>query len=106
MTIGTNFPSGGLRTTTAMAVVDVMGQPISGLYAAGDTVGGVNPCLGLGGIHICSGLTLGTLAGQSAANGVIGEVHELIRHEPLDRPKLIATRPTMAIVDLDETAPE
>jgi hypothetical protein len=46
------------------------------------------------------------LAGQSAANGVIGEVHELIRHEPLDRPKLIATRPTMAIVDLDETEPE
>ena len=106
MTIGTNFPSGGLRTTTAMAVVDVMGQPISGLYAAGDTVGGVNPCLGLGGIHICSGLTLGTLAGQSAANGVVGEVHELMRHEPLARPKLIATLPTMAIVDLDETTTE
>jgi succinate dehydrogenase/fumarate reductase flavoprotein subunit len=103
MTLGTNFPSGGLRTTTAMAVVDVMGQSIPGLYAAGDTVGGVNPCLGLGGIHICSGLTLGTLAGQSAANGVVGEVHELLRHEPLARPKLITTRPVMAIVDLDET---
>jgi succinate dehydrogenase/fumarate reductase flavoprotein subunit len=99
MTIGTNFPSGGLRTTTAMNVVDVLGQPIIGLYAAGDTVGGVNPCLGLGGIHISTGLTLGTLAGESAAHGEVGEVHELLPVQPLPRPLLTATRPTMAIVD-------
>jgi predicted oxidoreductase len=102
MTLGTNFPSGGFRTTTAMVVVDVMGKMVPGLYAAGDTVGGVNPCLGLGGIHICSGLTLGTVAGEAVADGVVGEVHELVRHEPLSRPKLTVTQPTMAIVDLKE----
>ena len=102
MTLGTNFPSGGFRTTTAMVVVDVMGRMVPGLYAAGDTVGGVNPCLGLGGIHICSGLTLGTVAGESVADGIVGEVHELVRHEPLPRPKLTVTQPTMAIVDLKE----
>lgn len=102
MTLGTNFPSGGLRTTTTMNVVDVLGQPVLGLYAAGDTVGGVNPCLGLGGIHICTGLTLGALAGESATNRAIGEVHELLAVNPLPRPRLTATRPTMAIVDLKD----
>jgi predicted oxidoreductase len=48
MVLGINFPAGGFRTTQSMAVIDVYGQPIPGLYAAGDTVGGVNPCLGFG----------------------------------------------------------
>jgi hypothetical protein len=46
MVLGVNFPSGGFRTTDRMGVVDVFGQPIHGLWAAGDTVGGVNPVSG------------------------------------------------------------
>ena len=60
-----------------MAVVDVHGDPVSGLYAAGDTVGGVNPCLGLGGIHISSAMTLGFVAGGAAARQETGSVHAL-----------------------------
>ena len=57
MLIGVNFPAGGFRTTDTMAVVDVFGAVVPGLYAAGDTAGGVNPCLGLGGIQISSAFT-------------------------------------------------
>jgi succinate dehydrogenase/fumarate reductase flavoprotein subunit len=77
MVLGVNFPAGGFRTTNEMAVVDVDGVPIPGLWAAGDTVGGVNPCLGLGGIHISSALTLGFVAGSAAAADRVGSVHPL-----------------------------
>lgn len=77
MVVGVNFPAGGFRTTDRMAVVDVFGDPVPGLWAAGDTVGGVNPCLGLGGIHICSALTLGRLAGDAAARGDAGRATRL-----------------------------
>ncbi len=69
MVLGVNFPVGGFRTTDDMVVVEVFGAPIPGLYAAGDTAGGVNPCLGLGGIHISSAFTLGFVAGRAAATG-------------------------------------
>ena len=77
MILGVNFPAGGFRTTLSMAVVDVHGDPVPGLYAAGDTVGGVNPCLGLGGIHISSAMTLGFVAGGAAARQETGSVHAL-----------------------------
>ncbi|MGO4837434.1 FAD-binding protein, partial [Rhizobiaceae sp. 2RAB30] len=43
MVVGSNFVSGGMRVSTEMQVVDVFGEPIHGLYAAGDCVGGLNP---------------------------------------------------------------
>ena len=97
MVIGVNFPAGGLRVTLSMAVVDVFGEVIAGLYAAGDCVGGVNPCLGLGGIHISSAFTLGRVAGKSAALGETGEPHPL---PPLDDPPAPRGTVRMAIVDV------
>jgi succinate dehydrogenase/fumarate reductase flavoprotein subunit len=96
MVLGVNFPAGGFRTTDRMAVVDVFGQPIDGLWAAGDTVGGVNPCLGLGGIHISSAMTLGFVAGGAAATGEVGRVTTLPRAAEPPPPRG-TTR--MAIVD-------
>lgn len=69
--VGVGFPGGGTRVTTAMQVVDVMGHPIEGLYAAGDTVGGIKPTVSLGGMLITPALTLGDLAGRAAAGAQV-----------------------------------
>jgi succinate dehydrogenase/fumarate reductase flavoprotein subunit len=70
MVEGINFCCGGFRVTMDMQVVNVFGEPIPGLFAAGDCVGGLNPVSDLGGIHICGGLTLGRVAGRAAARGL------------------------------------
>jgi len=101
MVLGVNFPAGGFRTTDHMAVIDVYGQPIEGLWAAGDTVGGVNPCLGLGGIHISSAMTLGFVAGQAAATGEVGRVTPL---PPVSEPPPPRATTRMAIVDVPANA--
>lgn len=97
MLIGVNFPAGGFRTTDTMAVVDVFGAVVPGLYAAGDTAGGVNPCLGLGGIHISSAFTLGFVAGRAAAAGDVGTVTPL---PAVDEPPPPRGTVRMAIVDV------
>jgi succinate dehydrogenase/fumarate reductase flavoprotein subunit len=116
MVVGVNFPAGGFRVTDRMAVVDVFGEAVPGLWAAGDTVGGVNPCLGLGGIHICSALTLGRLAGEAAARGDLGRATELPPAAELpppratsrpasDRPASDRPEAAMAIVHLTPPGP-
>lgn len=67
MVVGINFPAGGFRVNADMQVLDVFGDAISGLYAVGDCVGGVSPAIGLGGVKITAALTLGRIAGQTAA---------------------------------------
>lgn len=101
MVLGVNFPAGGFRTTLKMAVVGVFGKPVAGLYAAGDTVGGVNPCLGLGGIHISAAMTLGFVAGEAAARNESGVVHPLPDGAELAAPRAMQK---IAIVDLGQTA--
>lgn len=101
MVLGVNFPAGGFRTTDHMAVIDVYGEPVEGLWAAGDTVGGVNPCLGLGGIHISSAMTLGFVAGQAAATGEVGRVTPL---PPVSEPPPPRATTRMAIVDVPANA--
>lgn len=59
MVVGINFPAGGFRVNADMQVLDVFGDPIPGLYAVGDCVGGVSPAIGLGGVKITAALTLG-----------------------------------------------
>ena len=97
MVLGVNFPAGGFRTSDSMAVVDVFGEVVPGLFAAGDTAGGVNPCLGLGGIHISSAFTLGFVAGRSVATGDVGTVNALPH---LDEPPPPRGTVRMALVDL------
>ncbi|MDT9592933.1 FAD-dependent oxidoreductase [Nocardioides zeae] len=58
----------GLEIDTSAAVLDVAARPIPGLYAAGEAGGGVlgNRYVG-GGNAVANALTMGRLAGQSAA---------------------------------------
>ena len=67
MVVGINFPAGGFRVNADMQVLDVFGDPIAGLFAVGDCVGGVSPAIGLGGVKITAALTLGRIAGQVVA---------------------------------------
>ena len=41
VTCGITFTFGGIKISTAAEVVDVMDQPIPGLFAAGEVVGGI-----------------------------------------------------------------
>lgn len=101
MVEGINFCCGGFRTTTAMQVVDVFGAPVPGLFAAGDTVGGLNPVSDLGGIHICGALTLGRVAGRAAARGQDDRAdHGTVLHAGM--PSMLDTR--IALVHLDRPA--
>ncbi|WP_240157200.1 FAD-binding protein [Pseudonocardia broussonetiae] len=98
MVEGVNFCCGGFRVTTDLQVVDVFGTPISGLFAAGDCVGGLNPVSDLGGVHICGGLTLGRLAGRAAARGVDDRAHHgTVLHAGM--PSMLDTK--IALVHLD-----
>jgi succinate dehydrogenase/fumarate reductase flavoprotein subunit len=72
MTPGVTFPAGGFRTTVDLQVLDPFEDPIPGLFAVGDCLGGVNPVAGLGGIHLGSAFTLGRAAGEAAARAWTG----------------------------------
>ena len=67
MMVGINFPAGGFRVTTDTQVINVFGEPITGLFAVGDCVGGISPTIGLGGMKISAALTLGRIAGKAVA---------------------------------------
>jgi len=58
----------GLRTKPDASVVGVSGSPINGLYAAGETVGGIlGSCYVGGGGSLLNALSYGRVAGASAA---------------------------------------
>jgi 3-oxo-5alpha-steroid 4-dehydrogenase len=63
------FTLGGLQTTTSGEVLNVSGEPIGGLFAAGRTTSGI-PASGY-----ISGTSLGdaTFFGRRAGRGAIGE---------------------------------
>jgi tricarballylate dehydrogenase len=60
------FTFGGLKINEAAQVINIDGDPIKGLYAAGETVGMYyrNYC---GGTSVLRGLTFGRIAGRTAA---------------------------------------
>jgi tricarballylate dehydrogenase len=63
---GITFTFGGLRITTDGQVVDTDGRPITGLYAAGELVGGLFYFNYPGGTGLMSGAVFGRIAGNSA----------------------------------------
>jgi tricarballylate dehydrogenase len=67
VTCGITFTFGGLRITTEGQVVDTSHQPIPGLYAAGEMVGGLFYFNYPGSTGLTSGAIFGRLAGRSAA---------------------------------------
>jgi len=66
VTCGITFTFGGLRITREGEVVDTESNPIPGLYAAGELVGGLFYFNYAGGSGLMSGAVFGKLAGTSA----------------------------------------
>lgn len=75
MVRGISFTWGGLSVTLDMQVVTVQGNAVPGLFAVGDTIGGINVLAGMGGLHIAPALTLGRLAGRAVATGARAVPH-------------------------------
>jgi tricarballylate dehydrogenase len=72
VTCGITFTFGGLRIDARGQVLDTEGNPMPGLYAAGELVGGLFYHNYPGGSGLASGAVLGKVAGQSAAEDVLG----------------------------------
>ena len=66
VTCGVTFTFGGLRINTDAQVVDIDLKPITGLYAAGECVGGIFYFNYPGGSGLTTGSVFGRLAGTSA----------------------------------------
>jgi len=67
VTCGITFTFGGLRITTDAEVLNTDYQPIRGLYAAGELVGGLFYFNYPGGSGLTSGAVFGRIAGTAAA---------------------------------------
>jgi tricarballylate dehydrogenase len=70
VTCGITFTFGGLRINNDAQVLNTDYQPIRGLYAAGELVGGLFYFNYPGGTGLMSGAVFGKIAGTSAAHGV------------------------------------
>lgn len=64
---GTTHFNGGIKIDTSLRVIDVFGEPIEGLYAAGEVTGGFHGNGYLSASHVGMALIFGQLAGQNAA---------------------------------------
>jgi tricarballylate dehydrogenase len=67
VTCGITFSFGGLRINTDGQVINTDGEPIPGLYAAGELVGGIFYFNYPGGSGLTNGAVFGRIAGASAA---------------------------------------
>src|SRR6478672_10528306 len=67
VTCGLTFTFGGVRITTEAEVLNTDSQPIRGLYAAGELVGGLFYFNYPGGSGLTSGAVFGRIAGTTAA---------------------------------------
>jgi tricarballylate dehydrogenase len=71
VTCGITFTFGGLRIDRVSRVLDREGQPIDGLYAAGELVGGLFWGNYAGGSGLMAGSVFGRIAGRSAARAAM-----------------------------------
>jgi tricarballylate dehydrogenase len=71
VTCGITFTFGGLKINARGQVMDAEGNPIPGLYAAGELVGGLFYHNYPGGSGLASGAVFGKLAGSSAAEDAL-----------------------------------
>ena len=70
VTCGITFTFGGLRIDTSARVISTDGEPIPGLFAAGELVGGIFYFNYPGGTGLTNGSVFGRIAGTSAAAGL------------------------------------
>ena len=68
VTCGITFTFGGLRIDTSAQVMSTDGEPIPGLFAAGELVGGIFWFNYPGGTGLTNGAVFGRIAGTSAAS--------------------------------------
>ena len=76
VTCGVTFTFGGLRVNTEAQVLNTDYQPIRGLYAAGELVGGLFYFNYPGGTGLMSGAVFGKIAGASAGSAPARMKHE------------------------------
>ena len=69
VTCGITFTFGGLRISTGAEVLDTDMNPIPGLYAAGEVVGGIFYFNYPGGSGLTNGAVFGRIAGRGAGRG-------------------------------------
>lgn len=67
---GIHHTMGGIKINTNAEVVDTEGNVIPGLFAAGETTGGVHGGNRIGGNAVCDFVVFGRIAGQNAAEYV------------------------------------
>ena len=65
---GIHHTMGGIRIDTKAQVLDTNGNPIPGLFAAGETTGGIHGGNRVGGNAVCDFIVFGRIAGQSATD--------------------------------------
>jgi tricarballylate dehydrogenase len=73
VTCGITFSFGGLKINTEAQVMSSDGQPIPGLYAAGELVGGIFWFNYPGGTGLTNGSVFGRIAGAGAARAAAGK---------------------------------
>jgi tricarballylate dehydrogenase len=73
VTCGITFTFGGLRINTDAQVISTDGEPIPGLYAAGELVGGIFYFNYPGGTGLTNGSVFGRIAGANAAKAAHSE---------------------------------
>jgi len=73
VTCGITFTFGGLRINTGAQVMSTDGEPIAGLYAAGELVGGIFYFNYPGGTGLTNGSVFGRIAGANAAKAAKSE---------------------------------
>ncbi len=73
ITCGITFTFGGLRINTDAQVLDLEEQPIPGLYAAGELVGGLFYFNYPGGTGLTSGAVFGRIAGTSSGKAATAD---------------------------------
>ena len=71
VTCGITFTFGGLRINKDAQVLETEEDPIPGLYAAGELVGGLFYHNYPGGSGLCAGTVFGRIAGESAAKAIL-----------------------------------
>ena len=65
---GIHHTMGGIKINTRAEVIDTDGNVIPGLFAAGETTGGVHGGNRVGGNAVCDFIVFGRIAGQSASD--------------------------------------
>lgn len=68
-----HYAMGGLKFNEKTQVINKEGKPIEGLFAAGETTGGLHGKNRLGGNSVSETITFGRIAGDEAAKRVLGK---------------------------------